>query len=76
MAWSSVQEISWGAGRDGQPAYLVKGTDPTLPISWPSGAQSANAGPPGGDALPIGADELAALVAARISKRIRVRERR
>lgn len=76
MPWSSVQEISWGAGRDGQPSYLVKGNDPTLQISWLSGAQPARADVPGDGAMPIGADELAALVAARIGLPIRVREER
>ncbi|HEU5348671.1 MAG TPA: hypothetical protein VFU63_08670 [Ktedonobacterales bacterium] len=73
MAWSSVQEISWGTGRYGQSAYLVKGNDPTLQISWPAGPHVTSASLPGDGTVPIGADELAALVAARISKPIRVR---
>ena len=74
MPWSSVQDISWGPGRRGQFAYLVKSDVPTFQISWPAGPQVASASPPSDGAVPIGADELAALVAARIGKPIRVRE--
>lgn len=74
MAWSSVQDISWGSGPRGQFAYLVKSDMPTFQISWPSGSQVTSTIPPSDGAMPIGADELAALVAARIGKPIRVRE--
>lgn len=74
MAWSSVQDISWGSGGRGQFTYLVKSDVPTFQISWSAGPQAANVNPPGNGAIPIGGDELAALVAARIGKPIRVRE--
>jgi hypothetical protein len=73
MLWSRVQDISWGPGVRGQYAYLVTSDLPNLQMSWPAGPQVASAGPPGDGAVPIGADELAALAAARIGKPIRVR---
>jgi hypothetical protein len=73
LLWSSVQDISWGAGRRGQFAYLVKGDVPTSVISWPAGPQPASARPPEDGAMPIGGDELAALVAAQSGQQIRVR---
>jgi hypothetical protein len=76
IPWSSIQDISWGAGSRGQFSYLVKTDVPTIQASWPAGSHAANVGPLGGGALPIGADELAALVAARIGKPVRVRDGR
>jgi hypothetical protein len=73
VAWSSVRDISWGPGRRGQFAYLVATDVPTVQISWPAGSQAVEAIPPSDGSLPIGGDELAALVAARIGKPIRVR---
>jgi len=73
MAWSSVQDISWGLGAGGKFAYLVKSDVPTLQISWVAGLQPS-AIPPSDGAIPIGPDELAALVAARTGKSIRVRD--
>lgn len=74
MVWSSVQDISWGPGVRGQFAYQVESDAPTFQITWPADPQLASAGPPSDGAMPIGADELAALVATRINKPIRVRE--
>jgi hypothetical protein len=73
LAWSSLQDISWGPGGSGQFAYLVTSDLPTVQIAWPSGPEVASASLPGDGAVPIGADELAALVAARIGKPIQVR---
>jgi hypothetical protein len=73
LLWSSIQDISWGAGRRGQFAYLVKGDTPISLISWPAGPQVASSSPPEDDTVPIGGDELAALVAARTGRQIRVR---
>ena len=75
IAWSNIQYIlrgTWG----GQFRYWVVSNVPTIQTSWPAGSQAANVIPPDGGALPIGADELAALVAAQIGKSIRVREGR
>lgn len=74
MAWSSVQDISWGVGSGGQFSYLVKTDVPTVQASWPAGPQTASGDPTSHGAVPIGADELAALVAAQIDKPIRVRD--
>lgn len=74
MPWSSVQDISWGAGRRGRFAYLVKSDVPTFLISWFADPQTADTTPPSDGAMPIGPDELAALVAAHTGKPIRVRE--
>ncbi|HEY7019853.1 MAG TPA: hypothetical protein VH349_01975 [Ktedonobacterales bacterium] len=74
MAWSSVRDISWGAGGRGRFTYLVTSDPLVLPISWPAGPQGESERMPTDGAAPIGADELAALVAARINKPIRVRE--
>lgn len=76
IPWSSIQDISWGAGSGGQFSYLVKTDVPTIQASWPAGSQAANISPPDDGALPVGADELAALVAAQIGKPILVREER
>ncbi len=75
IAWSNIQYILWGTW-DGQFRYWVVSNVPTIQASWPAGSQAANVILPDGGALPIGADELAALVAARIGKPIRVREGR
>lgn len=74
MTWSSVQDISWGLGASGQFVYIVQGDVPTFQMSWLAGPQVANAMPPNDGEIPIGPDELAALVAARIGKPLRVRE--
>lgn len=74
MVWSSVQDISWGLVGRGQFAYLVNSDVPTIQFSWPAGPQVARATLPSDGAMPIGADELAALVAARIGKPVQVRE--
>jgi hypothetical protein len=74
MAWSSVQEISWQPGGKGQFTYAVKSDAQTTQISWPAGPEATSAIPPSDGAVPIGADELAALVAARIGKPIQVLE--
>ncbi len=74
MPWSSVQDISWGAGRRGRFSYIVRGDVPTFPIYWFSDSQATDTTPPSDGAIPIGPDELAALVAARTGKPIRVRE--
>jgi hypothetical protein len=74
MAWSSVQDIWWGVGSGGQFSYLVKTDVPTVQASWPAGPQTASGDPTSQGAVPIGADELAALVAAQIDKPIRVRD--
>ena len=76
IPWSSIQDISWGAGSRGQFSYLVKTDVPTIQASWPADSQAAHVIPPDGGALPIGAHELAALVAAQIGKPIRIREGR
>lgn len=73
MAWSSVQDISWGLGVGGKFAYLVKSDVPSFQISWVAGPQPSVI-PPSDGAIPIGPDELAALVAARTGKPIRVRD--
>jgi hypothetical protein len=74
MAWSSVQEIWWGAGRRGKFSYLVKSDVPTFQIRWTAGPQAAHAAsPPEDGSVPIGPDELAALVAARCGQVIRLR---
>ncbi|HEY7835599.1 MAG TPA: hypothetical protein VIG30_18630, partial [Ktedonobacterales bacterium] len=72
IPWSSALDISWGQGAEGRTTYVVKSDVPTVEISWPSAIHALNE-PPGDGALPIGADELAALVAAHIGKPIRVR---
>lgn len=74
MAWSSVQDISWGVDSGGRFSYLVKTNVPTIQTSWPAGPQTASGDPTSHGAVPIGADELAALVAAQIDKPIRVRD--
>lgn len=76
IPWSSIQDISWGAGSRGRFSYLVKTDVSTIQASWPAGSRPANVIPPDDGALPIGADELAALVAARIGKPVRVRDGR
>jgi hypothetical protein len=73
MAWSSVRDISWGAGGKGRFTYLVTSDPLVLPIFWPAGPQGESERTPTDGAAPIRADELAALVAARINKPIRVR---
>lgn len=73
IPWPGVLDISWGRGAGGQTAYLVKSDVPTVQISWPAGIQTASELPPRDGALPIGPDELAALVAARTGKPISVR---
>jgi hypothetical protein len=75
ILWSSIQDISWGAGRTSQFAYLVKGDVPTAMISWSAGLQGASASPPEDGTVPIGGDELAALVASRTGLVLRVRTR-
>ncbi len=74
MPWSSVQDISWGAGRGGRYSYIVKSDVPTFPIYWFSDSQATDTTAPSDGAIPIGPDELAALVAARTGKPIGVRE--
>lgn len=74
IVWSRVQDISWGPGGSGQFASLVKSDVPTFQITWPAGPQVASTSPPSNDAIPIGADELAALVEPQIGKSIRVHE--
>jgi hypothetical protein len=72
LAWSSILSISWGRGAGERLAYLVKSDVPNVQISWPVGPHLARAVPPADGAVPIGPDELAALVAARIGKPIEV----
>jgi hypothetical protein len=74
MVWSSVRDISWGVAGRGRFTYRVASDVPTLEISWPGGPQGGPKRAPTDGAVPIGGDELAALVAARINKPIRVRE--
>ena len=76
ILWARIQDISWGTGSRGQLSYLVKTDVPAVQASWPVGSEAPSVGPSGDGALPIGADELAALVAAKIGKPIRVREGR
>lgn len=75
IVWSSIQYIMWGSW-DGEFRYWVVSNVPTIQASWPAGSQATNVIPPDGGALPIGAHELAALVAAQIGKPIRIREGR
>ena len=72
MAWSSVRDISWGPSGRRRFTYLVTSDPLVLPISWPAGPQGESERTPTDGAVPIGADELAALVAARINNPIRV----
>lgn len=74
IVWSSIQEVSWGAGAKGRFTYRVKSDMPASQLSWPASPQAPDTIPPSDGAMPIGPDELAALVAARIGKPIRVRE--
>ncbi|HEV2235553.1 MAG TPA: hypothetical protein VGR57_02730, partial [Ktedonobacterales bacterium] len=73
LAWSSIQRISWVPGANGQAIYMIQGDLPTLHISWPAGLQDVITDRQGGGAVPIGADELAALVAAHIGTPIQIR---
>jgi hypothetical protein len=56
--------------------YLVDSDVLTFLIFWSAGPQATNAIPPSDGSLPIGPDELATLVAAKICKPIRVRQQR
>lgn len=76
IPWSSARDISWGTSAGWQTGYLVKSDVPGVQISWPAGIQTASVLPSRDGALPIGPDELAALVAARIGKPISVRQER
>jgi hypothetical protein len=71
--WSSIADISWRPGAMGQFVYRVKSNVSPYFIFWPAGPHLTRAFPPGEGAVPIGADELAALVAARSGKPIEVR---
>jgi hypothetical protein len=72
LVWSSILSISWGPGGGERLAYHVQSDTPYVQISWPAGSRIASVDLPGDGALPIGPDELAALVAARIGKPIEV----
>jgi hypothetical protein len=73
LAWSSILGISWEPDAGERLTYVVKSNVSPYFIFWPAGPHLTRAVPPGDDAVPIGADELAALVAARIGKPIEVR---
>jgi hypothetical protein len=77
VPWSNIQEIIWTPrGVGDAPAYMVRclSDGGVRQLSWPTSAQYLDSSLMSADARTIGPDELAALVAARIGRPIRVIE--
>lgn len=73
IPWSTMREVIWTPhGVGSAPAYIVRTDDPLQTITWPTSPHYLDPTFMPADARPIGADELAALVAARIGQAIRI----
>ncbi len=73
IPWSTMREVVWTPhGVGDTPAYMLRTDDPLQTITWPASPQYLDSTLTPTDGAPIGPDELAALVAARIGQSIRV----
>jgi hypothetical protein len=73
IPWSTMREVVWTPhGIGSAPAYIVRTDDALQTITWPTSPQYLDSTLTPTNTHPIGPDELAALVAARIGQSIRV----
>jgi hypothetical protein len=71
--WGAIQEVIWTPrGVGDAPSYILRSTDALQIISWPTSPRYIDQTLTPADARPIGSDELAALIAARIGRPMRV----